>query len=280
MSRVNWPDVLSHAADIVRSYDTLVTLRQLFYRLVSDETLPNVQSYYRRLSARTAEARRTGSFPDLLDRTSRIERAESFDGVADVMDYVVRYLFRRDRTEGQPWSIYLGVEKAGLSQQLNAWFGDELGVPILALGGYGSQTFVDEVRRDIEDFARPAVLIYAGDLDPTGEDIDRDFEHRVAIFDKVIRVALMPEQVTAFSLPFNPDAAVIKKLGDDPRAARFLERHGALVQYEVDALPPDTLRNLYQTALEPFWDSEAHQASLAREDGDLTELHELAGAAG
>ena len=275
MSRISWPDFLSHAADIVSSYDTGVTLRQLFYRLVSDGTLPNLQSYYRRLSSQTAEARRMGSFPDLLDQTSRIERRQSFEGVANVMD-VVRNLYRRDRTEGQECSIYLGVEKAGLYSQLDAWFGDELGLPIVALGGYASQTLCDDVLYDIGRQRRPAVLIYAGDLDPTGEDIDRDFAYRVAIFDQVIRVALTAEQVTAFSLPFNPSAAVIKKLGDDPRAARFLSRHGELVQYEVDALPPETLRNLYQSAIEQFWDTDAHAASMERENADLTELHRVA----
>ena len=185
---------LADAKEIVLSYDIGVTLRQLFYRLVAYAILPNLQSYYRRLSSTTAEARRTAGFPDLLDRTSRIERALSFDGSADGMDFLIRNLYRRDRTEGQQWSLYLGVEKAGLSEQLDAWFGDELGVPILALGGYASQSLVDKVRRDIDDSARPAVLIYAGDMDPTGEDIDRDFVHRVGDFDKVIRVALQEEQ--------------------------------------------------------------------------------------
>jgi hypothetical protein len=78
------------------------------------------------------------------------------------------------------------VEKSGLSEQLGAWFGDPLGVPIVALGGYASQTLADAVRRDIERSGRPAALIYAGDLDPTGLDVDRDFVHRVGVFDKVI----------------------------------------------------------------------------------------------
>jgi hypothetical protein len=264
--------VLPHAAEIVRSYDTGVTLRQLFYRLVADGTLPNTGSRYRNLSAHTAQGRRAGTFPDLLDRTSRIERWESFAGPADALDWL-RDLYRRDRTEGQDWTIYLGVEKAGLSEQLDVWFGDPLGMPILALGGYASQTLADKVRRDIKRQDRRAVLIYAGDLDPTGVDIDRDFERRVGDFDKVIRVALSAEQVTAHRLPFNPDAAVIKKLENDSRAARFRDRHGSLMQYEVDALPPETLRNLYRTAIESFWDEDAHRACLARERADLSELH-------
>ena len=39
MSRTTWEPVIEHAADIVRSYDTSVTLRQLFYRLVSEQLI-------------------------------------------------------------------------------------------------------------------------------------------------------------------------------------------------------------------------------------------------
>ena len=39
---------------------TSVTLRQLFYRLVSAQVIPNSQGAYKRLSALTAEARREG----------------------------------------------------------------------------------------------------------------------------------------------------------------------------------------------------------------------------
>ena len=68
MARLDWKrDILLHAKQIVESYDTGVTLRQLFYRLVADSTLPNTQNFYRRLSKQTAEARRAGAFPELLD---------------------------------------------------------------------------------------------------------------------------------------------------------------------------------------------------------------------
>lgn len=276
-NRVDWQRVvLPHAADIVNSYDTGVTLRQLFYRLVADGTLPNLQTYYRRLSSVTAEGRRTGTFPDLLDRTSRIERWSSFDGPGNVMDYVVRYLYRRDRTAGQEWTIYLGVEKAGLAEQLDSWLGDPLGLPIVALGGYASQTLCDAVRDDIPHQDRPALLVYAGDMDPTGEDIDRDFFNRVSFFDEVIRVALDAEQVEEFSLPYNPDESVTAKLERDPRAARFLRRHSSLVQYEVDALPPETLRNLYRSAIDQYWDAGAHTAAMEQENADVTELRRVA----
>ena len=52
---IHWPPIIEQAAEIVRSYDTGVTLRQLFYQLVSEGLIPNVQTAYSRLSHLTAE---------------------------------------------------------------------------------------------------------------------------------------------------------------------------------------------------------------------------------
>ncbi len=262
--RLDWTAILTHAADIVGAYDTGVTLRQLFYRLVAAELLPNTRVAYTTLSRVTAEARRAGTFPDLVDRTRQIHRYRTFAGPDDARSWL-RRIYRRDRTEGQEYSIYLGVEKAGIVEQLQAWFGD-LGVSILALGGYSSQSYVNEISSDVREQGRPAVLIYVGDFDPSGEDIQRDFIERVGSFDEVRRIALNADQVRQYDLP--------EQMGKttDSRARGFIERHGKLVQVELDALPPDVLRALYMAAVMEHWDAAAHDEVRRREDEDTAEL--------
>ncbi|WP_346095700.1 hypothetical protein [Streptomyces olivaceiscleroticus] len=49
-----------------------VTLRQVMYRLVAAGLLPNTPPMYRRLSARTARARREDRFPDLIDTLRQV----------------------------------------------------------------------------------------------------------------------------------------------------------------------------------------------------------------
>lgn len=53
--------------------------------------------------------------------------------------------YRRPRTEGQEFAIYLGAEKATMLSQLDRWFG-EYRIPIILLRGYGSQTYLDNIR--------------------------------------------------------------------------------------------------------------------------------------
>jgi hypothetical protein len=71
VSHRDWPALLERAADIVNSYDTLVTLRQLFYRLVAAQLLPNTTNAYKALSKHTAEARRAAGPRRLKGRTAR-----------------------------------------------------------------------------------------------------------------------------------------------------------------------------------------------------------------
>jgi len=130
----------------------------------------------------------------------------------------------------------------------------------------GSQTYVDQVTRHIQKQNRQSVLIYAGDFDPSGTDIDRDFLERTGGFDKSVRVALNQEQIAEYDLP-----PMVGK-STDSRANRFVEKYGSLIQVEVDALPPDVLRDLYRTAIDQFWNEEAYRTVREVEDREREEL--------
>jgi hypothetical protein len=275
MTRVKWGPVLERASEIVESYDTPVTLRQLFYRLVASLVLPNVLAAYKALSARTAESRRDGDFPDLTDRTRTILEYQTFDSPADAIRYAAK-IYRRDRTEGQPVSIYLAVEKDGMVAQLDAWF-SHLGLPILALRGYASQSYVDAVVRHVEHQGRPVVLIGTTDHDPTGWDIWRDFIERTGCWKAVHRIALTAEQVEQYGLPeaVDNDPLTAEKLQRDSRAKGFVERFGRLTQVELDALDPDVLHQLYADAVGLYWDTSAYEAVLEQEADEVAELEQL-----
>jgi hypothetical protein len=255
----------TNPARIVRSYDTGVTLRQLFYRLVSAHIIPNTQNAYKGLSRYTARARREGWFPDLIDRNRAINRYRTFTSSGQAVDWL-RAIYRRPRDENQEWSIYVGVEKSGIVEQLTDWFGD-LGIPIVALGGYSSQSYVDEIVKDVERQDRPAVLIYAGDFDPSGEDIERDFLERADCFEENHRIALTPQQIIDYQLPPLPGKST------DSRAAAFTARHGQLMQVELDALDPNDLRALYERAIGDYWDDDTWQESYDREQRERRQIN-------
>lgn len=256
-ARIDWQHVLYRAAEIVRSYDTGVTLRQLYYRLVSEHLIPNKQTAYNSLSSRTAKARREGWFPALVDRGREIHLYRTFSGVADSLDWLSR-IYRIDRSQGQEVQIWIAVEKNGLLNLLINWFGD-FGVPVIALGGYSSQTFCDEITEAVDSDPRPSVLIYGGDFDPSGEDILRDFLDRTNCWSATHKVALLPEHIDEYNLPPLPGKA------SDSRAEGFVRRHGELLQVELDALPPDVLQTLYMDQFNAYWDASVYEDALLKE---------------
>jgi hypothetical protein len=115
-------------------------------------------------------------------------------------------------------------------------------------------------------------LIYAGDLDPSGEDILRDFTERCDVWSKVEHIAVRPEQIDELGLSVNPGKS------SDSRATAFRSRHRdlGLVQVEVEAIPPDTLQRLYTDAMAPWWDVSIAQAVLERERMEREQLNRIA----
>ena len=126
----------------------------------------------------------------------------------------------------------------------------------------------------MEEQGRPAVLITAGDFDPSGVDITRDFIERTGCWEQVHRVALDWDQVQEYELPENTDPEVMAKLRKDPRAAEFEREHGFLKRCELDALPPDVLRTMYRDVIDLYWDEDAYQAALDLEEDDRDELED------
>ena len=267
--RIAWAPVIERAAAIVRSYHTAVTLRQVFYRLVSEEAIPNTENAYKHLSRLTARARRAGTFPALADATREVwhpggwtSPQQAIRGLADQ--------YRRPRDEHQTHQLWIAYEKRTLTAQVRDWFAD-YGPRFVALAGYESETLDRQITNKVHQDGRPAVVVYAGDLDPSGEDIWRSFlKHTGRLWDQAQRVAVTWEQVETHQLPVLPGKTT------DSRAKAFTATHGRLAQIEVEALDPNTLHNIYTQAINPYIDLPTWNQVIETEQADRQALTRLA----
>jgi hypothetical protein len=274
MSRkqIKWPPIVARAKEIVESFDTPITLRRLFYLLVSEGMIENSLKTYNSLNDRTAKPRRNGEFPDLIDLTCALYKASSWSSPESLLN-AAAHQYRCDRTEGQPYQIYVGVEKNGLLPTLREWFND-YGVRVFAIGGYESVTFESDVKRAIAKDGRQAVLLYGGDLDPSGVDIYRNFLRYTGPWAHSERVAITWEQTNENDIPRSPFAK------NDSRNAKFLKEYGALFQVEIDALDalaPGKMEEFYKTAFMKYWDMPAFEAVKEQEDAERQTLLEFVG---
>ncbi len=264
--RRKWPPIIGRAAALASAFEERFgrppTLRRNHYELVSDMSATaagyqNTLGDYKRLSALSAQGRRDGYFPDFSETVRTLTRERGFADAAELREHV-RAIARVDRMIGQEVAVCICVEKDGVRGFLHDWY-DGYGVLVTSLNGYGSQTLVDKLRRWRSGDQRPLVVLYAGDHDATGEDIDRDFRHRLGAGIEVRRVGLLPEHVERYGLPRSP----FDKL--DSRAQTFVRRHGGLWQTELDALDPTILRRLFDEAFLELWDMSVFAQQVAKE---------------
>jgi hypothetical protein len=140
----------------------------------------------------------------------------------------------------------------------------ELGMPVLVVRGFGSQSCVDVVRARTARDPRPrSPALYVGDFNCSGTDIERDWVARTRCWSSVERIALTYEQTQAYALP------VADGKRDDPRWPGFARRYGfdadRPVQWEVEALEPAELQCLVLDAVERHIDRPRLARQLAEE---------------
>lgn len=273
---------------IVEEYQRIglvLTLRQLYYQLVTRDVIPNVASEYAKLSRLLKEGRMAGivDWDAIEDRLRQVEKASSWDGPEEIMDTVISQ-YRRDRREGQKTYVEVWVEKDALSGVLTR-VTNPAGVPIMVNRGYSSASAMHDAwsrfRSKVlhEEFQRVRIL-YLGDFDPSGLDMIRDIEGRITEFYdgrgiygksfdfEIIPIALTREQIDTYNPPPNP-----AKL-QDPRAGGFVEEHG-YSSWEVDALNPETLDQIVRDAIAEFTDEDKAKEVLEQEEEERGKLRRL-----
>lgn len=251
-----------------------MTLRQLYYQLVSRNVIENVQGNYQKISDLLKDARMTGlvdwNFIEDRVRTPRIHG--EFDGPADLLDAAIAS-YRRPRWLDQEHYVEVWVEKDALSGVLYP-ITDAYHVRLLVNRGYSSVSAMhDASLRFIEavQHGKKCVLLYLGDHDPSGEDMVRDIRERLREFwaaVKVVKVALTMEQIEEHQPPPNPAKTT------DPRATGYIDLHGDQ-SWELDALRPDVLEDILRDALDEYVDREKYDAVVATEDGEKVKLEKV-----
>lgn len=248
--------------------DITLTLRQLYYQLVSQNIIRNHDREYKNLGNLLSRARLAGlvDWSAIEDRVRQAQRALEFKTIQARVDLAVEN-FRLPRWNTQPYYVELWCEKDALTSVLEP-ICDDLHTTLMVNRGYSSSSAMYYAAKRINKNrnGKDARIIYLGDFDPSGEDMVRDVTDRMALFLQddaehlqVKKLALTPDQIERYRLPPNP-----AKMSDS-RAARFVGKHGNQ-SYEVDALPPDVLQAMVRNEIEMYMDLDAYEQVKQEED--------------
>jgi hypothetical protein len=258
--------LIATAVEILQAHRPM-TVRQVYYQLVSRQVIENNRSAYQSVSKALISARKEGTIPWewIEDRLRRPRHVSMWADLADFGESVTT-AYRRDVWATQSGYFETWLEKDALS----GIFEDVLepyGVTLNVGRGYDGWSSLHQAAERYGDH-RGVEIIYFGDFDPSGEDMVRSLHERLRWFGchvSITKAALTRDDIDRYSLP--PDMTK----ATDTRSARFVARHGD-ISVELDALPVDVLRQRIIDQVESRIDLDALAACRSVEDDEREQL--------
>jgi hypothetical protein len=251
----------------------ILTLRQLYYQLVSRDIIANQQKEYAKLSTLLVKGRMAGvvDWRAIEDRIRVPFIPYWVEDIADAINDTIRQ-YRLDRQEDQDVYIELWVEKDALSGVLKK-ITSHYHINLMVNRGYSSCTAMYDAYKRLkekEDEGKETYILYLGDHDPSGLDMIRDIKERLEEFGvnpDVKHIGLTMKQIKQFNPPPNPAKIT------DPRAKEYIAEHGN-TSWEVDALNPKTLHKLVRENVEKLIDMDLFNNKILQEEKDKETLEE------
>ncbi len=242
--------VIREAIYALLADDHPMSVRQVYYRLVSAGVIAKTEAEYQTVCRLLSIMRRAGAIPYgwLADATRWQRKPRTHRSLTTWLQRTAR-TYRQAIWCDQDVYVEIWLEKEALAGVLLP-VTSEWDVPLMVTRGYPSLSYLHSAGEAIARENKPCYLYYLGDHDPSGVDIPRKVEADLREFapDAEIhfeRVAVLPEQIEEWGLQTRPT----KKT--DTRAKNF---KGESV--EVDAIPPDDLRRIVRECIEQHIDGD------------------------
>jgi hypothetical protein len=293
-------NLIDHCGRIAAEYGAEgydLTVRQLYYQMVAQDLFPdswvdetfnlkngldrytkNTMKNYKKLAKLVSDARLAG----FLDWRVIVDRARSTQANThwDNHDQILRAAVNSwaiDKWSNQDYYLEVMCEKDAVAGIL-APECSRLDIPFTACRGYCSQSLMYQRGKAFtskwEEGGRLPAVIYFGDHDPSGLDMDRDVKERLDMFSGLdvdfTRAGLTKGQVDELNPPPNPAKAT------DSRFTSYRRQYGR-ESWELDALNPRQLIAILNEAVERYRDPDDWKEACQREDRTRRELIERVG---
>jgi hypothetical protein len=188
-----------------------------------------------------------------------------WDSLRDFGETAVK-AYRLDVWKHQDALVEVWLEKdalSGIFEEVLRPYGVTLNVG----RGYDGWSSIHAAAERYLEWGGEVIVPYFGDFDPSGEDMLRSLQERLAYFEtspQIEKVAITKQDIIDYELP--PDVTKAA----DTRRATFVAKWGDNA-VELDALPVQVLRERIQKAVERHMDLEA-LAQVRKQEVDATVL--------
>jgi len=265
MAKGKWKTTerLVNAAVEILEFEHPMTIRQLFYRLVSVGKIENHFKDYKRVSREMTKAREDGQvlFEWIVDRTRPTYAPSTFSNLEEYGE-AIQSSYRRNNWQDQSHHVEIWVEKDAVVGSINE-LSEEYAITVRAIRGFSSTTAAHDISKLFAQIEKRILVLYLGDHDPSGQDIERDIYDRVCCEAtgpfEIKRLAIHAADIRKFNLP----PLLVKE--KDTRSKAFIRQHGNDC-VELDALPPDELRRRIRETVESVIDRQAWDRAVLLEE--------------
>ena len=254
--RMRYVDIVNITNEVLGQYDGRLTVRQIFYRLISPpyQYMDGTRSKYTSFDNMITKARERGDvdWQRILDRSrAKLGGDTGYQSVGQFKDEVMGMIknlssqYSKRLWSNQQTMPVIFIEKDALSRVVFD-VAEGYNVAVYPTRGFSSFTFLKEFIEEMEG-ERVAVLVMT-DHDPSGIVMHDDLLRRLPRYGgdfKVERIALTYDQITKYDLASNPT-----KLADS-RKQRYIKEFGDRV-WELDAIPPNDLKEMVKISIESF----------------------------
>lgn len=249
-----------------------MTLRQIYYQLVTRNAIKNTVQEYKRLGSIINDGRMAGliDWSAIEDRGRNVREGGWWDTPMQSVD-AASNSYREDLWLNQRKRVLVMIEKDALSGVISGVC-DKWRTPYIACKGYMSQSEMYDLGRRLLRTAQhqkcKTLILHLGDHDPSGIDMTRDNRDRLAIFSDlgggrgssavVKRIALNYDQIEQYNPPPNPAKET------DGRFLGYQKEYGN-DSWELDALDPAVISGLVEAEIEAVVDPARWAESKAKE---------------
>lgn len=251
-----------------------VTVRQLFYAatVAGVPGIDKTEAGYNKVQVQVLDLRRAGRlrYSSISDSTRYMRKPRTFNGWKDALEDTAQ-LYRKALWADSDKAVEVWLEKSALAGVLYP-VTSEYDVPLMPTGGYSSETFAYGAVDNLRHTDKTLVIYALYDFDRSGEDAALSLQEKVERFGvefgvpiEFHQLGLTYQQVLAEGLPTRP--AKRNTVADQRWPYDFAA--------ELDAIPPDTLREMVRDAIEdhlPSWELSMLKRVEAEERRTLLEI--------
>jgi hypothetical protein len=246
------------------------TLRHYYYKLLSSgaiRLLPvdaSSEQAYKWLSRILVDARERELLPwsAIIDTGRRSFRHWSYSSLESYAHAEAHSGYKLDPWRGQKKRIEVWVEKDAMANQIYQVV-EPMRIPVYVAKGYSSATLKNDTRKRYGD-GSGWILLYCGDFDPTGVDIERELQATLAEYGArpvVERVTLKYEETLSL-----PAFAALDLKERDARTPAFRAKYPGSKGYEMDVLSTDEIQDRLLRSIGRYFDQEAFDAAIKLEE--------------